>query len=62
MVTNTFPAGQILAAPLFGLAQHFGFRLAYGINLGLAVVGLLLLLAGTRVRTRSRPEPAPALV
>jgi len=62
MVTNTFPVGQILAAPLFGLAQHFGFRLAYGINLGLAVVGLLLLLTGTRVRTRSKPEPAPALI
>jgi MFS transporter, SET family, sugar efflux transporter len=49
MVTNTFPMGQILAAPLFGLAQHFGFRLAYGLNLGLCVVGLLLLITSGRV-------------
>ncbi|WP_328464175.1 sugar efflux transporter [Actinoplanes sp. NBC_00393] len=45
MFTNTFPIGQILAAPLFGLAQEFGFRLAYGLNLTLSVLGLLLLVA-----------------
>jgi SET family sugar efflux transporter-like MFS transporter len=50
MVTNTFPIGQILAAPLFGLAQHFDFRLAYVFNLGLCVVGLVLLIASGRVR------------
>ena len=44
MFTNTFPIGQILAAPLFGLAVEFGFRLAYGLNLTLSVLGLLLLL------------------
>jgi SET family sugar efflux transporter-like MFS transporter len=54
MITNTFPAGQILAGPLFGLAQHFGFRLAYGVNLGLCVVGLLLLFAAGR--PTSRPQ------
>ncbi len=53
MFANTFPLGQILSAPLFGLAQQFGFRLAYGLNLGLAVLGLLLLLA-------VRPRPAPS--
>ncbi|MEU4243839.1 sugar efflux transporter [Actinoplanes sp. NPDC026619] len=50
MVTNTFPISQILAAPLFGLAQHFGFRLAYGMNLGLCVLGLILLIASGRMR------------
>jgi SET family sugar efflux transporter-like MFS transporter len=50
MVTNTFPIGQILAAPLFGLAQHFDFRLAYVFNLGLCVIGLALLIASGRVR------------
>ncbi|MEU4420668.1 sugar efflux transporter [Actinoplanes sp. NPDC024001] len=45
MFTNIFPIGQILAAPLFGLAQEFGFRLAFGLNLGLSVLGLLLLIA-----------------
>jgi SET family sugar efflux transporter-like MFS transporter len=60
LVSNTFPIGQVLAAPLFGLAQHFGFRLAYGLNLALCVLGLLLLLASGRVRPASRTEPAPA--
>ncbi|GAA0564471.1 sugar efflux transporter [Paractinoplanes ferrugineus] len=57
MVTNTFPISQIIAAPLFGLAQHFGFRLAYGMNLALCVVGLLLLLASGR-RKWTAPRPA----
>ena len=50
MVTNTFPMAQILAAPAFGLAQHFGFRLAYGLNLALCVLGLFLLIAARRSR------------
>ncbi|MFF5294963.1 sugar efflux transporter [Paractinoplanes globisporus] len=61
MVTNTFPIGQVVAAPLFGLAQHFDFRLAYAFNLGLCVIGLLLLIASGRVRTAPRlvhREPA----
>jgi SET family sugar efflux transporter-like MFS transporter len=56
MFANTFPLGQILSAPLFGLAQEFGFRLAYGLNLGLTALGLLLLLA-VRPRT-AEEEPA----
>jgi SET family sugar efflux transporter-like MFS transporter len=55
MFSNTFPIGQILSAPLFGLAQEFGFRLAYGLNLGLAALGLLLLLT---VRPPAVPDPA----
>lgn len=65
MVSNTFPIGQVLAAPLFGLAQHFGFRLAYGMNLGLCAAGLLLLIASGRVRPRIAtitPEPALSAV
>jgi MFS transporter, SET family, sugar efflux transporter len=58
LVVNTFPIGNVLAAPLFGLAQHFGFRLAYGLNLGLSVLGLLLLLASARFRSDT-PAPAP---
>jgi SET family sugar efflux transporter-like MFS transporter len=57
MVSNTFPVGSILAAPLFGLAQHFGFRLAYGMNLGLTLLALVLLLASGRVRPAARTEP-----
>ncbi|WP_433827925.1 sugar efflux transporter [Actinoplanes sp. CA-015351] len=43
MFTNTFPLGSILAAPLFGLAQENGFRLAYVLNLVLVALGLVLL-------------------
>jgi SET family sugar efflux transporter-like MFS transporter len=43
LFTNTFPIGAVLAGPLFGLAQHFGFRLAYGIGAVLCAAGLLLL-------------------
>jgi SET family sugar efflux transporter-like MFS transporter len=56
MVTNTFPIGGVLAAPAFGLAQHFGFRLAYGLNLALCVLGLLLLIVAGGRRLVSRPE------
>jgi SET family sugar efflux transporter-like MFS transporter len=62
MVTNTFPLGQILAAPLFGLAQHFDFRLAYAFNLVLCAAGLLLLIASGRVRPQPRVvRRAPAM-
>jgi len=62
MVTNTFPLGQILAAPLFGLAQHFDFRLAYAFNLVLCGAGLLLLIASGRVRPEPRVvQRAPAV-
>ena len=50
----------ILAGPAFGLAQHFGFRLAYGMNLGLCVVGLLLMIAAGRRASTGRPEPVIA--
>jgi SET family sugar efflux transporter-like MFS transporter len=58
MITNTFPIGQILAAPAFGLAQHFDYRLAYGVNLALCVLGFLLILAARRTR-RIVPEVRP---
>ncbi|GID32604.1 sugar efflux transporter [Paractinoplanes brasiliensis] len=62
MITNTFPIGQVLAAPAFGLAQHFGFRLAYGLNLALCVLGLALILFA-RPRPRIAPEvPETALL
>lgn len=48
LIANTFPAGQILAAPAFGLAQQFDFRLAYGLNLALCVVGLVVLVVTRR--------------
>jgi SET family sugar efflux transporter-like MFS transporter len=43
--SNAFPTGAVLAAPLFGLAQHFGYRLAYAMATALCLAGLLLLAA-----------------
>jgi SET family sugar efflux transporter-like MFS transporter len=45
LFTNSFPLGAMLAGPLFGLAQHFGYRLAYWLCIGLCVAGLVLLTA-----------------
>ncbi|GAA2681080.1 sugar efflux transporter [Actinoplanes palleronii] len=58
MFTNTFPIGQILAAPLFGLAQQYDYRLAYVLNLVLAVLGLILLLVA-RPPHRTVASPLP---
>jgi SET family sugar efflux transporter-like MFS transporter len=44
LFTNTFPIGAMLAGPLFGVAQHFGFRLAYGMGIGLSLAGLVFIL------------------
>ena len=54
LFANTFPIGAILAGPLFGLAQHFGFRLVYGVGAGLCTAGLLILLIA---RPRGHPSP-----
>lgn len=56
MFTNTFPLGQILAAPMFGLAQEYNYRLAYVLNLGLALLGLVLLLVA---KPPARPASEP---
>jgi SET family sugar efflux transporter-like MFS transporter len=44
MFTNTFPIGAMLAGPLFGVAQHFGFRWAFGMGIALTATGFLLVL------------------
>ncbi len=44
LFTNTFPIGAMLAGPLFGATQHFGFRFAYGAATVLCTAGLLGLL------------------
>ena len=43
LFANTFPIGAMLAGPLFGTAQHAGFRLAYVMGTALCALGLLLL-------------------
>jgi SET family sugar efflux transporter-like MFS transporter len=60
LFSNTFPMGAVLAGPLFGLAQHFGYRLAYVICFALCLAGLLLLVVyrGQRARTGGTDSPA----
>ncbi|MCA2212847.1 MFS transporter [Jidongwangia harbinensis] len=45
LFTNTFPIGAMLAGPLLGVAQLFGYRLAYAMGTALCVAGLILLVA-----------------
>jgi SET family sugar efflux transporter-like MFS transporter len=56
LFTNTFPMGAILAGPLFGLTQHFGYRLAYGIGTGLCAAGLLILLIARPLARPTQPS------
>ena len=55
LFTNSFPLGAMLAGPLFGLAQHFDYRLAYWMCTGLCAAGLLLLIV---VRNERVARPA----
>ncbi|MBN1172516.1 MAG: sugar efflux transporter [Micromonosporaceae bacterium] len=45
LFTNTYRIAAMLAGPLFGVAQHVGYRFAYGACAGLCLLGLLLLAA-----------------
>jgi SET family sugar efflux transporter-like MFS transporter len=59
LFSNTFPIGAVVAGPLFGLAQHFGYRLSYVMATGLCVAGLLLLVTARNTdRTRYRGSDA----
>ena len=53
MFTNSFPLGAMLAGPLFGVAQQYGWRLGYWICAALCAAGLLLLAV---LRTDRVPE------
>lgn len=44
LFTNAFPIGAVLAGPLFGISQHYGFRLAYVFCAALCAGGFLVLL------------------
>jgi SET family sugar efflux transporter-like MFS transporter len=55
LFTNSFPLGAMFAGPLFGLAQHFEYRLAYWLCTALCAAGLLLLVV---VRNEREPQRA----
>lgn len=61
LFSNAFPIGAMLAGPVLGAAQHYGYRAAYLTGSVLAVVafGLLLLARPARV---AAPVEAPATV
>ncbi|MFI9007736.1 sugar efflux transporter [Actinosynnema sp. NPDC053489] len=48
LYTNTAKTSAMLSGPLLGLAQHFGYRTAYGMGLVMSVLGLVLLFAARR--------------
>jgi SET family sugar efflux transporter-like MFS transporter len=50
LFTNAFPVGAILAGPVLGVAQHLGYRAAYGAAAILALAGFVLLLANAPAR------------
>jgi SET family sugar efflux transporter-like MFS transporter len=58
LFTNSFPIGAMLAGPLFGVAQHFDFRVAYGIGTAVCATGLLTLFM-TQPRSPSTLLPGP---
>ena len=48
LFTNTYKTSAMLTGPLVGLAQHFGFRTAYGMGLVMSALGVALLVAARR--------------
>jgi MFS transporter, SET family, sugar efflux transporter len=53
MFTNTNRISAMVAGPIFGVVQHFGYRLAYGFGAGLCSTGLLVLVVSQCVVDRS---------
>jgi SET family sugar efflux transporter-like MFS transporter len=53
LYSNTFPCGAILASPLLGIGAKFGYRISFVAAIGLAVGGLVLLVAGRPSRRRT---------
>ncbi|GAA2496185.1 sugar efflux transporter [Winogradskya humida] len=50
LFSNSFPLGAMLAGPLLGLSQQFGYRLAYVLCAFLCLAGLVVLLLVRRAR------------
>jgi SET family sugar efflux transporter-like MFS transporter len=61
LFSNTFPVGAVLAGPMFGLAQQFGYRLAYVFSTALSLAGLLLLTNYRRQGPRKEHGPPSAV-
>ncbi|MEV0569350.1 sugar efflux transporter [Dactylosporangium sp. NPDC050588] len=58
---NAYPIAAILVGPLFGLAQHFGYRYAYAASATLCLTGAVLLLTAHRKpQTDRTPQTTPA--
>ena len=57
LFANTFAAGLILAGPILGASQHFGYRTSYAIAAGIAACGFVLLVTARPPATRVVTEP-----
>ncbi|MGO1055193.1 sugar efflux transporter [Crossiella sp. CA198] len=57
LYSNTLTVGGMLAGPLLGLAQTLGYRSAYLMSLGLAVLGVVLLITTGIIGGRGNVVP-----
>ncbi|GAA3839459.1 MFS transporter [Saccharothrix violaceirubra] len=48
MVASSFKISAMVGGPLFAVAQQLGYRSSFGMGLGMATVGLVLLMAGAK--------------
>ena len=58
LFSNAFPAGSMLAGPILGAAQHFGYRSAYWSGVVLSAAGLALFLAARQPAARATTSTA----
>jgi MFS transporter, SET family, sugar efflux transporter len=56
LYSNTFPAGAVLAGPLLGAAQHFGYRMPYVAGAVLCGIAVVLLTVTVRRASRDRAK------
>ncbi|MGX6600639.1 sugar efflux transporter [Micromonosporaceae bacterium Da 78-11] len=62
LFSNAFPVGAMLAGPVLGAAQHFGYRAAYLTGAVLAATAFGLLLFARPPRPSPEPVPVEALL
>jgi SET family sugar efflux transporter-like MFS transporter len=57
LFSNTFAGGAVLAGPVLGAAQQFGYRMPYVVGAVLSAVALVLLVAVRPATSSSRIRP-----
>lgn len=59
LYTNTNRVSAMVAGPVMGLAQHFGYRLAYGLGTALCGCGLVVLVGALALERRGAARVPP---